>query len=393
MKKIALSLEKFSRFSGGAESYAVELAETLQNKGWEVHLIGQSWDGNPPGAVFHKIPCVPKFVPPSLRILYFALSHRSLVRKMDMDVVVGFGNTIEMNVYQSHGGVHFISSLKKIRAEREPLSRIVKTILTFVSPKSLARAWIESAPFRKKTMPAIIAISDMVRNDICKRYKLPPTQIHLIYNGVDLHRFAGRLGKEQSQNFRTSLGFSNEVLFLFMAYDFRKKGVRYLLEAAAKLRDDVGEEKFGVVVVGSSPSPSLLATIRRLRLETTLVFRGPTKEPEHYYEACDVFVLPTFYDACSLVVFEAMACGLPAITTVDNGASGIVTDLVDGSVLDDPRDVETMAASMKRFLDRDYLSKASLAAQRKASRYSIEDNHSKMLAIFEAIAKRDDSSR
>ncbi len=103
--------------------------------------------------------------------------------------------------------------------------------------------------------------------------------------------------------------------------------------------------------------------------------------------------MPTFYDACSLVVFEAMACGLPAITTVDNGASGVVTDGVDGSVLDDPRDVETMAVSMKRFLDPGFLREASLAAQNTASQYSIEANHARMLAIFEAIAKRDDASR
>ena len=78
-----------------------------------------------------------------------------------------------------------------------------------------------------------------------------------------------------------------------MAYDFRKKGVRYLIEAAAKLKDGVGEGKFGVVVVGSSPSPALRRLIRNLRLETTLVFRGPTK-PKRYSGACDVFVLPTF---------------------------------------------------------------------------------------------------
>ncbi len=393
MKKIALSLEKFSRFSGGAESYAVELAETLQNNAWEVHLIGYSWDGNPPGAIFHKLPRLPKLIPPFLRILHFAFSQQALIRRLHMDVVVGFGNTIEMNVYQSHGGVHFTSSLKKIRAERSPLIRILKTVLTYVSPKSISRAWIEGAPFRKSPMPVIIAISDMVRNDICRRYHLETSQIHLVYNGVNLQRFAKSLVKEQIQKLRLALGFSHEVIFLFMAYDFRKKGVRYLIEAAAKLRGSVGEGKFGVIVVGSSPSPSLRKLIRKLHLESTVIFKGPTRDPERYYEACDVFVLPTFYDACSLVVLEAMACGLPAITTVDNGASGVITDGVDGSVLDDPRDVETMAISMNRFLDSDFLSKASLAAKNTASRYSIEANHSRMLAIFDAIANCDNSNQ
>ena len=146
MKSITLALENLSRFAGGAESYAVELSETLVQRGWEVHLVGQSWEGLPQGAVFHQISKLPKLVPPSLRILHFAFKHRSIVRKLRTDIVLGFGATIEMNVYQSHGGVHFFSSLRKLRAEANPFARIVKTLLTFLSPKSLVRSWIESAP-------------------------------------------------------------------------------------------------------------------------------------------------------------------------------------------------------------------------------------------------------
>jgi len=392
MKKIALALENFNRFSGGAETYAVQLAETLEREGWQVHLIGYYWDGAPRGVIFHKIPRLSKLVPPSLRILHFAIKHRALVRKLDLDIVLGFGNTIEMNVYQSHGGVHSVSNLRKIRAETSPLVRFIKTILTFISPKSLARRWIESAPFREKPMPDIIAISDMVRNDICKQYNLKKSEIQLVYNGVNLKRFSRLVESGAGDNFRSALGFSREVLFLFMAYDFRKKGVRYLIEGAARLLDQVGPGKFGVIIVGSSPSPALRRLIRTLRLESTIVFEGSTKEPEKYYNACDVFVLPTFYDACSLVVFEAMACGLPAITTIDNGASGIITDGVDGVILDDPRCLETMATAMERFLDHNFLGNASIAARSTASQYSIEANHAQVLAIFDAIVERDSRS-
>lgn len=386
MKQIALALENFSRFSGGAESYAVELADTLKRNGWHVHLIGHSWDGSPEGVIFHKIPKLSKLFPPFLRILYFALKHRTIVKKLDLNVIVGFGNTIEMNVYQSHGGVHFVSSLRKIRAETSRFVRFVKTVLTFITPKSLARSWIESAPFRKSPMPTVIAISDMVRNDICQRYHLKKDQIHLIYNGVNLRRFAGILEAERRASIRGALGFSQETLFLFMAYDFRKKGVRYLIEAAAKLKEAVGPEKFGVVIVGSRPSPALQRLVQKLNLESTVIFNGPTKEPEKFYKACDVFILPTFYDACSLVVFEAMACGLPVITTVDNGASGILTNGLDGTVLTDPRCIKEMAEAMGRFLDNDFLGEASKAAISTVSRYSVEANHSKMLAIFDSVA-------
>ncbi|MGC8660731.1 MAG: glycosyltransferase family 4 protein, partial [Desulfomonilaceae bacterium] len=385
MKRIALALENFSRFSGGAESYAVELAETLKRNGWQIHLIGHSWDGSPEEAIFHKIPKLPKLFPPFIRILHFALKHKTIVDRLDLDVVVGFGNTIEMNVYQSHGGVHLISSLRKIRAERSRFIRFIKTFLTFITPKSLARSWIESAPFRKNPLPTIIAISDMVRNDICNRYHLAKDQVHLIYNGVNLARFAGVPEEAKREAVRGSLGFSQEVLFLFMAYDFRKKGVRYLVEAAAKLKETVGSGKFGVVIVGSNPSPILVRLVRELHLESTVIFNGPTKEPEKFYKACDVFVLPTFYDACSLVVFEAMACGLPAITTADNGAAGILTNGLDGMVLTDPSSVGALADAMIHFLDKNFLEQASKAAVRTVSNYSLEANHSKMLAIFDSV--------
>ncbi len=386
MKSITLALENLSRFAGGAESYAVELSETLVQRGWEVHLVGQSWEGLPQGAVFHQISKLPKLVPPSLRILHFALRHRSIVRKLRTDIVLGFGSTIEMNVYQSHGGVHFFSSLRKLRAEANPFARLVKTVLTFLSPKSLVRSWIESAPFRMKNRPIIIAISDMIRDDICQRYALTQEDVELVYNGVDLEKFAKDRDWDSRKVLRRDLGFGPErILFLFMAYDFRKKGVKHLIQAAARLRNKVGSKSFGVVVVGSKPSPALLSLVDSMDLDSIVIFRGPTQNPEAYYNACDVFVLPTFYDACSLVVFEAMASGLPAITTRHNGASGIISDGRDGMVLEDPLDFAKMATAMERFLDIPFLETSSSLARQTASRYSKEANHDKIILIFESI--------
>jgi UDP-glucose:(heptosyl)LPS alpha-1,3-glucosyltransferase len=386
MKSITLALENFSRFAGGAESYAVELSETLLQRGWEVHLVGQSWDGLPQGAVFHQISKLPKVVPSSLRILHFAFRHRSIVRKLRTDIVLGFGSTIEMNVYQSHGGVHFFSSLRKIRAEANPFTRLVKTMLTFLSPKSLVRSWIESAPFRMKNRPVIIAISDMLRDDICQRYALTQEDVELVYNGVDLDKFAKDRDLDSRKVLRRDLGFEpDSVLFLFMAYDFRKKGVKYLIQAAARLRNKVGSKSFGVVVVGSKPSPALLSLVDGMDLGSIVIFRGPTQNPETYYNGCDVFVLPTFYDACSLVVFEAMASGLPAITTRHNGASGIISDGRDGMVLEDPLDVAKMATAMERFLDIPFLETSSSFARQTASHYSKEANHDRIILIFESV--------
>jgi len=254
-------------------------------------------------------------------------------------------------------------------------------------PKYHARAWIESAPFRMEQRPTVVAISEMVRQDMADHFNVTRDDIRLVYNGIDQRRF-GSANRIVRQDMRKKLGFGDEVLFLFMAYDFRKKGVKYLIEAAAHLRQRVGPGKFGVIVVGRSPYPSLRKLVNQLQVNDIVLFPGATQKPERYYQSCNVFVLPTFYDACSLVVFEAMAAGLPAITTLFNGAAGIVTHGSDGMILNDPRNIAEMSLAMEQFLDADFLRSASAAAAKTAGRYSLEANHRSMIEIFHTAAKK-----
>jgi UDP-glucose:(heptosyl)LPS alpha-1,3-glucosyltransferase len=383
--KIALALEKFSKHSGGAESYAVDLAQALVANGWEVHLFGYEWDGNPPSALFHQLKRPPFYMTASMKLLHFAFQHRSMVKNGNYDVIVGFGSTIFMNVYQSHGGAHKLSSRRKLYAIRNPALRFFKKIVMLLSPKYHVRSWIESAPFRSKTLPRIVAISDMVKNDISEVFGTDRSQIEVIYNGIDGARFKKKTCCSEATSLRQSLGFDDHILFLFMSYDFRKKGVRFLIEAASKLRH-ASSNKFGVVVVGGTPSPSLSRLVSKLDLDGIVVFPGSTKTPQISYNACDVFVLPTFYDACSLVVFEAMSSGLPVITSACNGASGVIEHGIDGFVINDPADSSEICDYMLALLNRDTLSIMSEKAMMKSVRYSLEENHSQMMRVFAQAA-------
>jgi UDP-glucose:(heptosyl)LPS alpha-1,3-glucosyltransferase len=385
--KIALAIENFSRYAGGAEAYAVALADTLVREGFDVHLYGHLWDGEPAGATFHRLRRLPKWIPPSVRLLDFALQHKRMTATRRFDVILGFGNTLIMNVYQSHGGVHHISNIRKLQAVSNPLLRFLKKLALLSTPKYHTRAWIESAPFRMKRRPVIIAISEMVRQDMTAYFGMDSDGIELIYNGIDYAKFSTP-ASERRNSLRKQWGFDKEILFLFMAYDFRKKGVRYLVEAAGKLRQKVGAGAFGVVIVGGPPSLQIRRMVTRLDLADTVVFHGPTTEPQRFYHACDVFILPTFYDACSLVVLEAMAAGLPAITTVFNGAAGIITEGRDGLVLKDPRNTDEMGAAMQHFLDPNVLHGASAAAKLTASNFTIERNHHQMIDVFRGLPSR-----
>ncbi len=364
---------------------ASSLASILVARGWEVHLFGRSWDGEPPAATFHRIG-IPSFLPSWAKMVLFALRHRRMVKEQEFNVVLGFGNTIYMNIYQSHGGVHRLSTSRKVFSERSSVLRLFKRVLIALSPKDKARQWIESAPFRIEPRPRIIAISEMVRDDMASFYGINKEEIDLIYNGIDTERYNIDLRDRLRGPLRERLGLKEgAIAFLFISYDLRKKGIGPLIEAAAQLgKSDRG--RFKLVVVGESPYPALFKRIARLNLEETVIFAGPTKSPEQYYANCDVMVLPTFYDACSLVVMEAMACGLPAITTTANGAAGIITNGKDGYIISHPPRAADLVEAMKTCFSKKRLQHMAKEASLTGRRYSLERNHLEMLRVFDEVA-------
>jgi Glycosyl transferases group 1 len=128
-----------------------------------------------------------------------------------------------------------------------------------------------------------------------------------------------------------------------------------------------------------------------------IILRIPGLEPVHYHE--DVVtqftgihwhrqhrLLPTSQDACSLVVFEAMACGLPCITTRTNGASGIIPNGKDGITVGNPPQPLELADKMAQLLDPHHRESTGRGASVKASQYCMEKNHQGVLRILNALA-------
>ncbi|KAF0154496.1 MAG: glycosyltransferase [Syntrophaceae bacterium] len=378
-------MENFSRHAGGAESYAVNLATTLIENSWEVHLLGESWDGEPKEAHFYKIH-IPKFLPAWLKLLLFAFKHKAITSRQNYDVVVGFGNTIYMNVYQSHGGVHEFSTARMVYAEKNIIKRIVKRIFILLSMKQWVRAWIESAPFRMNPRPKIVAIAPMIKKDMESFFHTNPDKIEVIYNGVDTKRHNISLGQQIRGPLRGQWGVDeNDVVFLLVAYDLKKKGIEPLVEAATKLKI-LGKDNFKIIVVGGSPYRSLMKRIKRHDLINHIIFAGRVKSIDDFYANSDVFVLPTYSDACSLVVIEAMASGLPSITTMVNGAAGILTDGTNGYVIPHPPDPSALADKMHLLMDHERRRQMSEEAFRTGQKYSAERNHREMMRVFDEVA-------
>ncbi len=116
-----------------------------------------------------------------------------------------------------------------------------------------------------------------------------------------------------------------------------------------------------------------------------LIFLGHVDEIEKYYAASDICVHPTFYDTYSLVVIEALASGLPVITTAFAGASGIINDGKDGFVINNPSDYHALTEKIKLFFNYEFRIKASIVARKKAEKFPSEKNCDEILKIYNKI--------
>jgi len=198
--------------------------------------------------------------------------------------------------------------------------------------------------------------------------------------------------KSYREKIRSYYGLSSkDVLLLFVSHNFRMKGLRYLIKALSLVREKKSNVK--LVVVGRDRAEPYRRVAKKFGCEENVFFAGGVRDLERYYAGADILVHPTFYDPCSLVVLEALASGLPVITTSRNGAGGIIKDGLEGYVLDDPRDVEALAEAIFSFVDPKRLTKASDAARRLAVRSSQERSYQQMLEAMKSIAALPNSLR
>ena len=381
MKKIrfAIGLLDFSKKRGGAERYLVDLCTRMAGEGYEVHVYAEQWDVEDSRIYFHPVRTIP--FPKSLRLLSFAIRATKEIENGNYDITFGVGNTLKADILQPHGGVHWAWFWRSLRVYDHPILWAVKFLGRVFSPKQWVSGWVEDAPYRAKRLRAIIAISDMVKQDMMHWYQIPEERITVVYNGVDIEHFHPR-NRQYREEIRRRHGIGEELVILFVSNNFRMKGLGFLIRALAEVKKE-DHPSLRLLVLGRDRKEPYLRLAKKIGISEEVVFAGSTDEPEKYYGAADLLVHPTFYDACSLTVLEALASGLPVITTHCNGASGIITQGQEGFVISDPRDDQVLVEKISFFLNREKVEKASIAARQLAESYSLERNWREMKNIFQ----------
>jgi len=379
--RFATAILEFSRRKGGAERYLVDLCTRMEAEGYEVHIYSERREDEDPRIVFHSIKTIP--FPKSLRLLSFAIRATKEIENENYDITLGVGNTLKADILQPHGGVHWAWFWRSLRAYDSRLLWTIKFLGRVFSLKQWVSGWVEDAPYQGRSLQAIVAISDMVKQDMMRWYRIPEGRITVVYNGVDLERFHPR-NRQYREEIRRRHGIGEELVILFVSNNFRMKGLAYLLKALGEIKKE-DHPPFKLLILGRDQGGPYLRLSKRLGMDRDLLFAGSTEEPEKYYGAADLLAHPTFYDACSLTVLEALASGLPVITTSSNGASGILCQGEEGWVIHDPKSVGELGKAIRYFFEEGTRKDASRRGREKAEAYSQKANFDQMTKTFQEV--------
>lgn len=355
--KIALVIRKFSP-AGGAERACANLARGLLERGHEVHVFASSIQPMP-GVVPHVVQPDGIFIHQS-----FAANSRRMLESHSFDLIQSFTRTAYQDVLRLGGGTHKEYLLRTDRAY-SALGRFWRRI----RPKERFELALERESFAPSASKAIIAVSRRVKDEVIRHYGVPAEKIDVVHNGVDGSEF--KPSEEARRLIRNQIGLGDgDYMLLFVGSGFRRKGLDYAMQAV----DRVPSARLVVAGEGrAKPHPRVLMVGRRT-------------DVSHLYAAADAFIFPTLYDPFPNATLEAMASGIPVIVSRIAGTSEIIDG--DSIVVEEPWNIEELAAAVRRLEDPAVRKPMGAAARAKALTRPIAKVVDETLAVYGRIAKK-----
>jgi UDP-glucose:(heptosyl)LPS alpha-1,3-glucosyltransferase len=378
---------------GGCETYIADLARRLVSDRHEVHLYACRWDeaALPEAMHYHRlsVPACPRFLRPWL----FASACARALRTAPHQVSVGFDKTWGQDVLYPQGGLHAASMEYNLMKFPSPVVRSLARFGKWISPAYWSFSRLERRQYLGRAgnlQPLVVVNSVMVRGHFQRYYGIGPEDLFVVPSAIDPQRFEDFDRPRQRLEFRQQWGIApEETVALFVAMNYRLKGLEPLLHAVSRMPAVRSRQKgFRLVVAGSLDTTWYQRLARRLGIAESVRFIGPCHPMRTCYFGADFLVHPTFYDPCSLVVLEALACALPIVTSRYNGASELLTPPREGYVVKNPHDHEHLAWCMTQLLDPARRTACSHAARKTAAQWTFDHHYRQLLQVFQEAAAR-----
>ncbi len=332
-------LPRFSRY-GGVEQFGFRLAGELAARGHAVDFICARQEIPAPEGVRVLKTGRPRG-PRWLKMLLFARGAEALRRAGHYDCAVSLGKTLRQDILRVGGGPLPAFWRFSERSYPSGFQRMLKQASRRISPANLLTRWIEKRQYAEASM--ILAVSHFVRDLIVEAAPgIAPERMRVIYNRPDPDRFSPP-DPQQREDARRIFGIPPQVTAIGLATsNFQLKGVAPLIRALPLL-----PENSALYIAGGRGHAAYDALAARSGLAGRVHFMGKIDAMPQWYRALDVFALPSFYDACSNAVLEALASGLPTLSSASNGSAYF---LPPENIVRDPGDSGELARVLARLI-------------------------------------------
>jgi glycosyltransferase involved in cell wall biosynthesis len=326
--KVCFISPEYWPLTGGTGAYVYYLSNELLKNGYRIHVAtgsNQTQDvkvNSQLDVSFLKIPKTPiiksfMLAAASSRKLQSIktaaevdITHPQLPLTPNFAVPPNFGKSLVCTVHSTWKG-----EAEAIRSE--PYLRLNANEKFLVSFNWFLRFFEEGMLHRARR---IIAVSHFTKWELTNYYKIPPSKIKVIHNGVDINKFQPAADKHKA---KAALGFKPEdPTIVSVGRLYARKGLFTLIESMPAVTKRFPTAKFIISGKGQSDEMNkLIAHAERLGVSGNIIFTGytPDKELPKLYQAADVFAFSTFYEHHPFAVLEAMATGLPLVTTPVGG--------------------------------------------------------------------------
>jgi UDP-glucose:(heptosyl)LPS alpha-1,3-glucosyltransferase len=369
--RLALVRRGYSQ-TGGAEAYLKRLARGVIEAEHEVQLIATNeWpeDQWPFGTITRLR---------AESVIGFADELEQIQPQLDCDALLSLERVWSCDVYRAGDGVHR-AWLERRRKFELPLKQFALAL----NRKHRDLLHLEESLFAGRKAGRVIVASQMVKKEIVDLYGYPADKIDIVHNGVPLDKF--RFDSELREKSREDLKLKpDQIVLLFAGSGWERKGLLFAIQAMALCKN----RKMRLLVAGRGNE--MLYKTQRLCFwrEEPVQFLGEVADIWRVYAAADIFILPTIYDPFSNACLEALACGLPAITTGSNGFSEIIEDSVHGSIVGQPGNLIGLRDAIRFWSDPSRRAATRSANIERASQFDISRNVEQTLEILTHVASK-----
>lgn len=327
---IAVIVKSFI-LTGGAEKYAVEVTRRLKSRGHRIDVFSWRADKEQLDGIRHfPVPLPTRLCFTSvLSSVSFARQVARMLSGRAYDAIISH----ERGYCQDLSTIHTFSYL----LGTEEYSFIKKLNSIYLSPRSGMHLWLER---KQMESPWLISVSAMIKDCVAKYYGRKEKNV-IATPGVDIEWFNPDWTQAHREQVRNAEKIEpDELVVLFVGSEFRRKGLADLIRA-------IGPD-IKLLVVGQGERLGYYEKLAQKHgVSERVLFKGLTDNVRHFYAAADVVALPSLREAFGMSILEAMACGLPVVSSAATGVSGIIEDGKNGYIFKDSNQIEGILQLLK----------------------------------------------